>query len=166
MNPPVPYTREAIARMRQGATAVDLGWDQATYQRRARHHGIEVAPSAIAAAVPEPDPDLIRWDVRTGEFARGKVRFAMPDKMARIFDVLHRRFAAGDLDYMPTTDLLAATRIAYQTKACKVIAAFNDRARPCGLRIENAIRRGYRLVVSESCAVASASSPQVKQEQD
>lgn len=59
----VPYTKEALTRIKNGATATELGWSELFYARICREHGLEriiyrpqthIAPEIAAPFVPPP----------------------------------------------------------------------------------------------------------------
>jgi len=73
MMAPVPYTRAAVQRIRDGASAADLGWSATMFERVCRDHGIDplarrrVVPVAAAVVEAAPPSDALRFDAKTGE---------------------------------------------------------------------------------------------------
>jgi hypothetical protein len=51
-----PFNRDAIARIRKGATARDLGWDETFYVRVCRQHALPMMPSVEPTPVMELQP--------------------------------------------------------------------------------------------------------------
>lgn len=70
---PFPYCPEALIKIRNGATAHMLGWDQTFYASVCRKHGIEGAlPTSVAPAVVAPAPvDVVPPPVKKRKAAAG-----------------------------------------------------------------------------------------------
>ena len=107
MMAPVPYTRAAVQRIRDGASAADLGWSATMFERVCRDHGIDplarrrVVPVAAAVVEAAPPSDALRFDAKTGEIFHEGLVIALPRVQAQIFAVLYDAYRMGNRDFIP-----------------------------------------------------------------
>lgn len=170
--PRAPYNPSALVRIKSGATAFDLGWDQNFYERVCREHGLApvhmpdgVTPrpnlpppavpatplSAAAAARPEPRAasvpsagEALIIDRARRELRRNGKSVLLPRAVFDVFEVLAR---------LPPTWTVSGDQMATRTGTSKptikaYMSTLRTTLRPLGLDIPRRWRgddRGYCL---------------------
>ncbi len=98
----VPFTVDVLTRIKNGATARELGWDEPFYLSVCRKHGLEPnvytpkrqAPPEIAASPPiSPEPvkplapatGPVTFNASTREIARGERRTTLSTRVCDVF---------------------------------------------------------------------------------
>lgn len=168
----VPYTREAVQAIKEGASAADLGWDQSFYERVCRERGIHpLAPSKPGAPLSFVVRPVIVDDVlRTGwgRYETRTVRFDLPEFKGgtREFSRELGRHSANLLllmsrvptgNYVDTRAFADATGITRNFSFEVVKTALRGLEASLiytPLSIERAERKGSRLIMTRTMAPA------------
>lgn len=159
---PVPYTRAAVQRIREGATAAELGWSGTMFERVRREHGIDIMPIVKAAPiVPEAEiPSarvvaadegaVLRFDRKTGDIFYHGVVIPLKPVQAKVFEAFFDLHASGDEAFHTAEDInkrMGSTSEAHA--AMQSIRALNHKLQRIGVRIESKQGNcgGFRLRV-------------------
>lgn len=153
----VPFTRDAVAMIRQGATPADLGWDHSFYDRVCRDHGIRTQPE------PEPIRHIaaergyrgVVWlapdggKVVVGHVVRGGAKVDIYGKRrCGVFDTLYRHARLHPEEWFDTVDLMLKTggecKFSFLAKAR---LAVNSLLAPLRCRVDHSKLFGYRLTI-------------------
>jgi DNA-binding response OmpR family regulator len=152
-----PYTKDAITRIRNGATARDLGWPDSFYARVCRDHGLAVvshAPKTQAASTfsesdtaPEkPSPKQISlgdcfYDPVTRILRRGETTTTFRESHGRVFAALIK--SSPNETLLNGKDVADLTGLNPATGAVAVaIRELRDRLEAFDLKIESLRGRG------------------------
>lgn len=156
-----PYNPSTLARIRAGATAPDLGWDQQFYLTVCRRHEIEpvavarptlVAPSSPAASIAaktDEDEDLLplafaddipRFDPAARRIYRRNKFAALNGRQAKVLDLL-----------VAANDCVSSTEMAQRhgidsNNIGAVINSLRTKLKRLRMWVRGEMRRGYRLV--------------------
>lgn len=82
-----PYTRDTLARIRQGASARELGWDETFYASVCRKHGLRI-PQAEPPS--ESSPVVISYNPRTRVLKRASASIVLPVRQGLLFETIAR----------------------------------------------------------------------------
>ncbi len=102
MTSAAPFTPATLRRIKEGACAADLGWDDDRYLRVCRDHGlspVRAKPAPVAA--PLPTHDGLTWDVSIGRVTcSGACIDIVGENRIAVFSALFRAAgkSAGHLD--------------------------------------------------------------------
>lgn len=103
-----PFNRDALARIRRGATAADLGWDDTFYTRICRQHGVSpvftapVTPVAATQTAPLPidmlahHPRRCAFDPATNILTRNQMSVTLTPRIGRLFLALGMSSTLGE----------------------------------------------------------------------
>lgn len=110
MTGPQPYDVVALARIRTGASASDLGWRDEFYRTVCRTHGLPL--NALPARPPAPvELPIVAasgeyvWQKSTGTLTRGKRALALSARQTEAFDTLHRHLESSGDGFLPARTL-------------------------------------------------------------
>lgn len=161
----VPFTPAAVKRIREGATADDLGWSTTMYQRVCRERGIDplaapklkVVPAEEVPVsqeevekpepAPEPEPpkqqmrksrerDVLRFDRRTGELFYHDIVVAFNAIQAKVFEALFDKHVADHSAFITASEVCDLTLIEEVSTVEVALRQINNRLVRLGLRIE------------------------------
>jgi hypothetical protein len=154
MMQPVPYTRDAIRLIRNGASAADLGWPASMYERVCRSHGIEQAkPRREVVRQQEddlrPEP-LLQFRPRSSEIIRAGIIIAVSPVQGEAFGILYNRYIAGEQNFISAFDISGKLKKECSTRnVVNMLYRMNRRLAPLKCWIEAKVGKdgGYRLRV-------------------
>jgi hypothetical protein len=154
MMQPVPYTRDAIRLIRNGASAADLGWPASMYERVCRSHGIEQAkPRREVVRQQEddlrPEP-LLQFRPRSSEIIRAGIIIAVSPVQGEAFGILYNRYTAGEQNFISAFGISGKLKKECSTRnVVNMLTRMNRRLAPLKCWIEAKVGKdgGYRLRV-------------------
>jgi hypothetical protein len=147
----VPYTRKVIQRIRNGASAKDLGWSDSMYDGICRSHGIE-RPKKRAAVVQRADgrDHVVDFRRRSGEIIRADIIVALSPVQAEAFGVLYDLYLTGEQRFISAFEVSGCLK--KECSARNVVNMFtrmSDRLAPlkCWIEVKTGSHGGFRLRV-------------------
>lgn len=152
MNQAVPYTRSAVQLIRNGATALDLGWTDSMFDSVCRTHSIarpKPAPKPVDTPAIQRCGD-VTFNKHSGETVRSHIAVTLPAMQSAVFKVLYERLAADNLEFISATNV--AELIPLDTSPRNIVftmTRLEDRLAPLKCWIERKFGQngGYRLRV-------------------
>jgi len=162
-HPFVPFTRDVLTRIKNGATAAELGWDDTFYVSICRKHGLEIikyspaktqATPVIAAVVktePAPAPTLkplvttqppkgeASLNIITRVLSRGDATLTLPNRQAELLALLANATASN-----PMSGQFIAARMGLDAQGGVGghIVALRKKLIPLGIKINADVGRG------------------------
>lgn len=157
MNAYVPYTRNAVQLIRNGASARDLGWADSMYASVCRSHGLaqhqgpgKPVSRHVSSRVPASIEDIVRYRSAGHEVIREDVALALSRVQGIVFALLLDRWRGGTQDFISTSAILTTIGATTSEKAMKEnIARLSIRLTPLRMWIESKMGStgGFRLRV-------------------
>lgn len=172
MRLPVPYTPGAVARLRAGATAEQLGWSRDFFERIRRQHGIDikpvppavpadpakqdVKPKAVAAVVPASPDEVPRFDRGTSSVQYCGALVTLGPVQAKVFEALFDLHGADPLVFHDKTVVAARAQIEAYTIS-HAVRGMNQKLPRIALYVETKKGRhgGYRLRIGSIPSVSA-----------
>lgn len=149
---PAPFNPATLARIRQGASAADLWWNEDRYRRVCRDHGIEPAASALSApanvAPSSPFHEILFDDLRGFlTINHTRMMFKSPCPIT-VFGVLLQAARKGNDSYFASSVFRSPTgRIWSRAHISRAVESINDTLAGSGFKVESKDAVGYRLIV-------------------
>lgn len=154
MTQAIPYTRSAVQLIRNGATALDLGWSESMYDSVCATHGIarERKPQEIIYHT-NPKAQVIEFRQKSSEVIRNSIVVALRRKDTELFAALYKRWLADNENFASAATLFEAKIYGagrddrLDMKVNRAVHRITQSLSPIRIWIETKPRVGYRLRV-------------------
>ena len=152
---PAPFSPATLKRIREGASAADLGWNQQRYNRICDTHGLEKVASAdnvkaVVLGARAVDYGRVNYNPATGLITCGYQDVLLSGGREKdVFEFLFARASRDDDTLVSRNELIATTGVCSLTYMGSLLRRLSAKIEPVQCRIEYHVGAsgGCRLVV-------------------